>query len=44
MDAIFTDSVTNAADPIQALGTIVHVEQAIMVDNSGIKNIITFPI
>ncbi|OQA19331.1 MAG: hypothetical protein BWY63_01757 [Chloroflexi bacterium ADurb.Bin360] len=41
---VFTHSVTNATDPIQALCAIPHVKETIIVDHSRVEDIDTFPI
>ena len=44
MDSIRTDRVTNAADPVRALSTIVHMKEPIVMDDGGIEHVIGLPV
>lgn len=44
MDTVTAHCVTNAADPIQTLRSVVHVEETVVVDHRRVEDIVTLPI
>ena len=42
--AVLADRVPATADPVQALGAVEHVKQAVVVEDTGVEDVVTFPI
>ena len=44
MDTVTADGIADAADPIQTLRSVVHVEESVVMDHRRVEDVITLPI